>query len=313
MRPKGGDLCPYDQTQVVSEKGSGYSFPHWEACKGRASDGSGPQSDFKINEIELNWTGPKTQPGVSTRSGVCGPPYYRAPLVRVPAVIGVLAVWWHYKPTNQRTNPGQVAQTPLAGTGDSVGWFRRCLCSILFNYNLSLRGTFCERMLPLPDNCGLLPTPKETYDLNVSADTMRISSFRISTSIFCTKELYNPGPGLLPSPRSSSGSKGTLTQKRLQLGAGHSRFIRQMAYFETKFDEKYFFQEKVLGCFWCNFLKILLRSFACAFDRFDATVERIPVKFLRFYGLFHTQMGTKVVFAPGAVRILLCHNQTWEV
>jgi hypothetical protein len=55
-------------------------------------------------------------------------------------------------------------------------------------------------MLPLPDNCGLLPTPKETYDLNVSADTMRISSFRISTSIFCTKELYNPG--LLPSPHS---------------------------------------------------------------------------------------------------------------
>jgi len=35
------------------EKGSGYSHPHWEKSKGRASLGSGPQSDFKINEIEL--------------------------------------------------------------------------------------------------------------------------------------------------------------------------------------------------------------------------------------------------------------------
>jgi len=36
------------------EKGSGYSFPHWEAVKGRASERSGPQSDLKRNEIELN-------------------------------------------------------------------------------------------------------------------------------------------------------------------------------------------------------------------------------------------------------------------
>ena len=27
------------------EKGSGYSFPHWEAGKGQASQGSGPQLD----------------------------------------------------------------------------------------------------------------------------------------------------------------------------------------------------------------------------------------------------------------------------
>ena len=46
---------------------------------------------------------------------------------------------------------------------------------------------------------GLLPTPKETYNLNLIAVTLRIWSFRIPTSIFNTKELYNPG--LLPSPR----------------------------------------------------------------------------------------------------------------
>jgi len=35
------------------EKGSGYILPHWEAGKGRAPEGSGPQSDLRINEIEL--------------------------------------------------------------------------------------------------------------------------------------------------------------------------------------------------------------------------------------------------------------------
>jgi len=35
------------------EKGSGDRLPHWEADKGRASEGSGPPSDLKINEIEI--------------------------------------------------------------------------------------------------------------------------------------------------------------------------------------------------------------------------------------------------------------------
>ena len=35
--------------------------------------------------------------------------------------------------------------------------------------------------------------------MNLSAGTLRIWSFRTPTSIFCTKELCNPG--LLPSPR----------------------------------------------------------------------------------------------------------------
>ena len=80
-------------------------------------------------------------------------------------------------------------------TGDSVGRFRRCRCSALFNYdcNLWLRGTFLQRLLPLPYNCRLLQTPKETYNLNFNVVALRISSFRIPTSIFCTKELYNPG------------------------------------------------------------------------------------------------------------------------
>jgi len=67
-----------------------------------------------------------------------------------------------------KTSPGRMAQTPLAGAGDCVGRFRRYLCSTQFNCNcnLSLCGTFLQRLLPLPDNCGLLPTPKETYDLS---------------------------------------------------------------------------------------------------------------------------------------------------
>jgi len=30
------------------------------------------------------------------------------------------------------------------------------------------RGTFLHKLIHLPDKCGLLPTPKETYDLNLS-------------------------------------------------------------------------------------------------------------------------------------------------
>jgi len=47
---KGDDLCTYGRTGVVGEKGSGYRLPRWEAGKRRASQVSGPQSDFKINE-----------------------------------------------------------------------------------------------------------------------------------------------------------------------------------------------------------------------------------------------------------------------
>jgi len=103
----------------------------------------------------------------------------------------------------KKPSPGRMAQTPRADTGDSVGPFRCHRCSTLFNYkwNLSLCGTFLQRLLPLLDDCRLLPTPQETYDLNLSAVTRRISSFRISASIFGTKELYNPG--LLPSPLST--------------------------------------------------------------------------------------------------------------
>jgi len=64
---------------------------------------------------------------------------------------------------------------------------------------------------------------------------------------------------------------------------------------------------------WACFLFSFLRSFACAFDRFDVTVGRISIEKLRFLGPFLIQMGPKVDSAPGAIHILLCFNQTWEV
>jgi len=43
----------------------------------------------------------------SNRSGFCGLPYYCAQPVYVSAVIGGLAVWWHYKPkTKNQKNRG---------------------------------------------------------------------------------------------------------------------------------------------------------------------------------------------------------------
>jgi len=41
---------------VNKKKKSSQDSPHWEASKGRASQGSGPQSDLKIIEIELKRT-----------------------------------------------------------------------------------------------------------------------------------------------------------------------------------------------------------------------------------------------------------------
>ena len=100
--------------------------------------------------------------------------------------------FWY--PAQKKLSPGRMAETSRAGTGDSVGWFRHYRCSALLNYhsNLSVCCTFLQKSIHLPDNCGWLATPKEIYDLNLSAVTLNIWSFRTSTSIFCTKELYNP-------------------------------------------------------------------------------------------------------------------------
>ena len=46
-------------------------------------------------------------------------------------------------------------------------------------------GTFLIRLLPPTNNRGFLPTPKETYDLNLSVITSSIRSFRTSTTIVC--------------------------------------------------------------------------------------------------------------------------------
>jgi len=101
-------------------------------------------------------------------------------------------VFWY--PAPKEPSLGRMAQTPRAGTGDFVGWFCRYWCSTLFNYdsNLSMCDTFLQKLIHLPDNRGLLATPKETYDFNVSAVTLSIWSFRTPTSIFGTKELNNP-------------------------------------------------------------------------------------------------------------------------
>ena len=98
-----------------------------------------------------------------------------------------------------------MAYTPQAGTGDSVSRFRRYHWSTLINYNsnLSMCGTFLKKLLPPPaDNCWLRPTPKKTYDLNLSEVTLSIWSFHTPRTIFRAKQLYNPG--LLPSLRSHS-------------------------------------------------------------------------------------------------------------
>jgi len=50
-------------------------------------------------------------------------------------------------------------------------------------------GTFLQKSTHLPDNHGLLVTPKNIYDLNLSVVTLSIWSFQTLTSIFCTKEL----------------------------------------------------------------------------------------------------------------------------
>ena len=59
-------------------------------------------------------------------------------------------------------SPGQLSQTPRAGTSDSVGRFCRYECSTLFNYdsNLSMYGIFLRILFHPLDNCRLLPTPK---------------------------------------------------------------------------------------------------------------------------------------------------------
>jgi len=61
---------------------------------------------------------------------------------------------------------------------------------------------------------------------------------------------------------------------------------------------------------WAYYQFNFLKSFACAFDRFNATAGRIRVKNLRIFGPFLIHMGPKVHFAPGAMRILLCCYQT---
>ena len=82
-------------------------------------------------------------------------------------------------PTPKKTRPGRSAQTPRAGTGDSVGWFRCYQCSSRINHdsNLSRCDTFLIRLLPPTNNRRWLPHPKETYDLNLGESLWAFSHF----------------------------------------------------------------------------------------------------------------------------------------
>jgi len=89
-------------------------------------------------------------------------------------------------------------------------------------------------------------------------------------------------------------TKNDPNQKRIHLDAGPDAFSSQMAYYETQIRQDINFT-------WKRFWHVINARFACAFDRFDGTVERILVNFWRIFGLFLTQMGPKVGFANGAI------------
>jgi len=115
-----------------------------------------------------------------------------------PAEVKKKKRWWG---VTIRMNSG-VLRVARGGSGlkplrlpcDSVGWFRRYQCSALLIYhsNLSMCGTFLQKSIHLPDNRGLLATPKEIYNLILNAVSLSVWWFQTATSIFCAKELYNP-------------------------------------------------------------------------------------------------------------------------
>jgi len=89
----------------------------------------------------------------------------------------------------KKPSPSRMAQTPRAGTGDSVGWFHRHHWSTLINYNsnLSMCGTFLQSLLTPPDIRDSLSTPKRPT-IWIECSNLRISSFRLPTSIFAPKK-----------------------------------------------------------------------------------------------------------------------------
>jgi len=69
-------------------------------------------------------------------------------------------VFWY--PTQKKSGPGRMAQTPRAGASDSVSRFCCYWCSTLFNYdsNLFVGGTFLMKLLPPLDNRPITANPK---------------------------------------------------------------------------------------------------------------------------------------------------------
>jgi len=133
---------------------------------------------------------------------------------------------WRLSKKGEKKNCWYPAQKKQPGpdgsnaSGDSVGRFRRYWCSTLINYhsNLAFCGTFLQKSIHLPDNRRSLVTPKKIYDLNLSAVTLSIWSFRTPTSNFCTKDWYNPGFFLFSlHPRLQGTSLNSLLWKQIKL------------------------------------------------------------------------------------------------
>jgi len=105
------------------------------------------------------------------------------------------------RPKKNRARAGWPKRLGLV-RATSVSRFRRHHCSTLINYNsnLFMRNTFLKKMLPLPDNHELLPTPKETYDLILSAVTLRFWSFRTPNIDFLYQRIEQSWFAFIASP-----------------------------------------------------------------------------------------------------------------
>jgi len=79
--------------------------------------------------------------------------------------------------------PGRMAQTPQAGTGDSVSRFRRSRCSALFNYKsyFLVGWQFCFQLVSRPrfyDYCQIFKMSASFYSMQVSFRFHSLRSLR---------------------------------------------------------------------------------------------------------------------------------------
>jgi len=106
-------------------------------------------------------------------------------------------------------------QTPQAGKDDSVSRFRHYQSTLInSDSNLYMRSTLLIPFFSPTTNRGFLSTPKESYDLNLSAITSSIRSFRTPNHFF-TKNCTFLGD-LLSSPQAGSLSAIKLPEKPME-------------------------------------------------------------------------------------------------